>query len=67
MGYGPGGNGFIGASQFFLVGLPVDKYATWFFQYVFAATAATIISGAIAERCQLGAYFVYSLLVTGIC
>jgi len=64
--YGGEGNPFCGGSEFFNYNLSRDLYPIWLFQFVFAATASTIVSGAIAERCQFSAYFVYSILVTGL-
>merc|ERR1719412_2542214 len=63
--YGPNGNPFCGGAQYFNYQMPYDQYPKWFFQFVFAATAATIVSGAIAERCQFFAYFAYSIIITG--
>lgn len=56
-------NGFIGTTNFFLMG--VDDYAFWMFQYAFSAASATIVAGTLAERCQMTAYLCYSLLLAG--
>ena len=63
--FGAEGNGFIGHKYFALADIPVDKYSNWFFHFVFAATAATIVSGAMAERTEFKAYLMYSVFLTG--
>lgn len=63
--FGKDGNGFIGYKYFALADLPADMYSHWFFHFVFAATAATIVSGAMAERTEFKAYLVYSCFLTG--
>ncbi|MFA5099694.1 MAG: ammonium transporter [Candidatus Omnitrophota bacterium] len=60
--------GLIGISGWFLHGenYDVGRYLMFFWQLVFAGTAATIVSGAIAERLKFKAYFIYSLAVTAL-
>lgn len=45
-------------------GVPLE--AKFFFQLAFAGTAATIVSGAVAERIKFLAFFVFSLLLVGL-
>ena len=63
--FGEESNFFLGYKNFFLINLPSNLYPHYFFHFVFAATAATIVSGAMAERTRFTAYFVYSFVLTG--
>ena len=45
-------------------GVPI--WAKFFFQLVFAGTAATIVSGAVAERIKFGSFIVFSFVMVGI-
>lgn len=64
--------GFIGGSGFGLGGVDATTgdgqwtLTFWFFQSVFAATAATIVSGGIAERTKFGSYIIVSMVITGL-
>ncbi|XP_064472426.1 putative ammonium transporter 3 [Ornithodoros turicata] len=62
-----GTNGFIAFGKFFLDSDEEDMgvvFATYIFQLSFATTATTIVSGAMAERCNFVAYCVFSFLNT---
>ncbi|WP_346855284.1 ammonium transporter [uncultured Draconibacterium sp.] len=66
--YGDSIGGLIGNPDLFFMsdgfGDNYADYADLFFQTVFAATAATIVSGAMAERTEFKAYLIFSIVIT---
>lgn len=46
--------------------LAMTGYGDFIFQAMFAATAATIVSGAVAERIKLGFFMIYSTILVAI-
>ena len=64
--FGQSFNGFFG-TDLFLFKTEKTEYMTYFvFQAMFVATAATIISGAVAERMKFVGYLIITVLATGL-
>ncbi len=69
------GNAFLGTTGFFVLPDTGDLYPSlsttsvptltaWFFQLMFCATAATIVSGAMAERTRFVSFLIFSFFVS---
>lgn len=72
------GNPFVGLTNLFFANGGKDEgfsaiawtqvpfWAKFFFQLVFAGTAATIVSGAVAERIKFHSFIIFSIVLVGI-
>lgn len=69
--YGISEGGFIGsfstwgADDSDPIGTGYGSHSDWFFQMVFVATAASIVSGTIAERIKLFPFLIFVAILTG--
>ncbi|HUH08378.1 MAG TPA: ammonium transporter [Egibacteraceae bacterium] len=70
--YGTQFRGLFGTDSFFLLGGAYEPVTggslsiDFLFQAMFAATAATIVSGAVAERMKFGSYTIVVIMMTGL-
>ncbi|MFC1650168.1 ammonium transporter [Candidatus Latescibacterota bacterium] len=67
--FGGGASGFIGLSHFGASefgDISSLNWTFWLFQAVFAGTAATIVSGAMAGRTKFTSYLIYSAFICGV-
>lgn len=56
--------GLFGINKYAIDGTDLYENAVFFFQAMFAATAITIVSGAVAERIKFNGYIVVAIVVT---
>ena len=61
-----GTTGFGTTGTFEHLGLSIPLPAFLIFQTVFCATAATIVSGAMAERTKFSSYLIYSVVISAV-
>ncbi|MGB1466484.1 MAG: ammonium transporter [Alcanivorax nanhaiticus] len=64
--FGSNSSGWFGQDQFLLNQADHSTWAMLMFQIMFAATAATIASGAMAERTRYAGYLCGAILITGV-
>ncbi len=64
--FGSNGTGWFGTDRFLLQNVTPEQMAFVLFQMMFAATAATIMSGAVAERFSFLPYIIGAFFVTSI-
>lgn len=68
--FGVSASGMIGTPTFFthngVAAGEIPPYVFFIFQTMFCATAATIVSGAMAERTKFSSYCIYSVIISAV-
>lgn len=64
--FGTDSFGLFGTSDYMIEGKDLEQNAIFFFQAMFAATAITIVSGAVAERIKFNGYIIVAIIVSAI-